>query len=94
MPTYNRWIRREAKRDFGRIRDGAAEDVQLILDDAYDALIGFLRFDPDTLGTVFPPRPVLRLLNCGPLRVLFRLLPPDDRTVVILGFMPNLAWSR
>ncbi len=93
MPTCNRWIRGEADRDFERLSVHASEYQQLILEDARQTLDGFLRFDPETQGTAFPANPRLRTLTCGPLRALFRVLPPEDRTVEVLGYMRNSGWS-
>ena len=89
---YNRWVRKGAKRDIERICTNHPEMAVLIRPLA-DWMIAQLAENPKERGELLNSQNVtiqFRRWTVGPLTVIFRMMPDEDQTVIIVGFVPGL----
>ena len=54
--------------------------------------MSILRYDPEGQGRSSGAFPNLRAFACGPLRVFFRVSPPEDRFAAVIGVGWNADW--
>lgn len=88
---YNRWLRAECFHDVDRMCSNHPESAHLIRMLA-GWIIDQLAEDPSEKGQKrsSPDGKITYLRwTAGPITVIFRLLPEEDRTVVIEGFIPG-----
>jgi hypothetical protein len=90
---FSRSITDAAKRDIQRLLDSRNADDVALIQEAHDLLVGFLRDDPHLQG-IAAQASDFRVIVCGPVRVLDRVLPLEDRRVEICGVGANANWMR
>jgi hypothetical protein len=88
---FSRGIDPAAERDLQRILEGCGPAEAALVREAWDLLVGILRFDPHLQGQG-PPGSPFCVVTCGPIRVFYRLRPLEDRYVDIAGVGRNPDW--
>jgi hypothetical protein len=90
---YTRWLMPGALRDQMRLQQNATPQELPDVRACLELLVRILRYDPQLQGQVSTIDSSLRRLFCGPVGVIFRTRPPEDRTVEIWGFFRNPGWA-
>jgi hypothetical protein len=90
---FSRSITDAARRDFQRLLESRNAEEAALVKEAYNLLVGLLRYDPHLQGIAAQVSD-FRVVVCGPVRVLYRVLPLDDRRVEICGVGANANWVR
>ncbi len=88
---YNRWVRTEALHDIDRIANNHPETADLVRKLAA-WIIEQLADDPLAKGeTRTSPEGKISYVRwpVGPVTVIYSVLPDDDLTVIVEGFVPN-----